>query len=132
MSSNQFQDVHQYDGKIEIPVFTNTYTTEEKLEQIKIFLPKLTRTKSMQMMQLIINALVQNTKENYDDINHIDASDVLAAILSKPYDNLLDIIEEQLEDIWELGRCPQGRTIRFIQMYRSIESIESIESTEST
>ena len=59
MLSDKFQDVHQYDGKIEIPVFTNTYTTEEKLEQIKIFLPKLTRTKSMQMMQLIINALTQ-------------------------------------------------------------------------
>ena len=125
MSHTQFQDVHQYDGKITIPYFSRTYSTNEKLEQIKIFLPKLTQTKSMQMMQLIIKALVENTQDNYDDINKVDASDILAAILSKPYDNLLDIIEEQLIDIWELGRCPQGRTIRFIQMYRSIETIEN-------
>jgi hypothetical protein len=125
MSHTQFQDVHQYDGKITIPDLPQTYSTEEKLEQIKILLPKLKRTKSMQMMQLIIKALVENTQDNYDDINKVDASDILAAILSKPYDNLLDIMEEQLEDIWELGRCPQGRTIRFIQMYRSIETIEN-------
>jgi hypothetical protein len=117
MSHTQFQDVHQYDGKITIPDLPEKYSTEEKLEQIKIFLPKL--------MHLIIKALVENTQDNYDDINKVDASDILAAILSKPYDNLIDIMEEQLEDIWELGRCPQGRTIRFIQMYRSIETIEN-------
>ena len=124
MSHTQFQDVHQYDGKITIPNFPHTFSVDEKLEQIKILLPKLTRTKSLQMMQLIIKALVENTHDNYDDINNVDASDILANILAKSYDNLIDIIEEQLEDIWELGRCPQGRTTRFIQMYRSLESID--------
>jgi len=121
MSSDNFQDVHQFDGKIEMPVFPNTHTVEQKLEQIKILLPKLTNTSAMLIMQLIIKALIDQTNDNYDDINNIDASDILANILDKPYDEMLDIIQEQLEDIWLLGQCPQGRTTRFMQIYNSLE-----------
>ena len=131
MSHTEFQDVHHYDEKILMPVFQKQFTKQEKLEQIKILLPKLTKTTSMQMMQLIIKSITDENLENYDAINRIDASDILAAILSKSYDNILDIFEEQLEDIWLLGRCPQGRTIRFIQLYKAVESVESVETVES-
>ena len=120
MLSDNFIDVHQFDGKIDIPVLT-TFTKDQKIDQIKTLLPKLTKTSALKIIQTITNTIIQDSNENFDDINNVDASDILANILAKSYDSLLDIIEEQLEDIWELGQCPQGRTIRFIQMYRSME-----------
>ena len=117
---DSYQDVHQYDNNIiipELPVLSPT----EKLASIKLLIPKLTDINALRIIHSITNSIINNLDENYDNINNVDASDILAAILKKPYDNIIDILQEQLADIWLLGQCPQGRTIRFIQIYRSLE-----------
>ena len=117
---DSYKDVHQYDNNIIIPELPLLSPTE-KLASIKLLIPKLTDINALRIIHSITNSIINNLDENYDNINNVDASDILAAILKKPYDNIIDILQEQLADIWLLGQCPQGRTIRFIQIYRSLE-----------
>lgn len=121
--SNSYQNVHQYDGSISMPCLPKL-SKDEKLLKINALLTKLTNKNAINMMNVIINSLTSDTPSvhsNYDEINHIDVTDIISAILNKQYDALLDVIEEQLVDMWTLGQCAQGRTIRFIQIYQSLE-----------
>ncbi len=113
--SDNFIDVHQYDGKLTIRLDQN-FSKEEKLKQIGTFVPKIKSSVAGSTIYLIGNALITDSKDNYDDKNNIDASDILANILSRDYDKILNLLEEQLIDIYNLGQCPQGRTTRLWQI----------------
>ena len=117
--TEEFKDVHQFDGTLSIPSL-EPFTKENKLEQIKILIPKLSRPFAIHMLQKIGQALIMNNGDNRDDTNNVDATDLLANILSKDYENALELLDEQLEDMYNLGQCPQGRTTRLLQILTSM------------
>ena len=75
----------------------------------------------MKYYDQIIKCYVDGNKSNYDPINKLDASNLLYIIclLSEDNDTALILLKEQLEDMIK-GFCPQGRTIRFIQIVSSL------------
>jgi len=119
--SNNYIDVHVYDGTLLIPPLIS-YTESEKCEQIQRLQIKLTNSNAIAMIKLIESCIINKTQENYDGANKVDASDLLANILSEKYDDIIDILEEQLEDVFLLGQCPQGRTTRLLQILCSIKN----------
>ena len=119
MNPQEFKDVHEFDGKLNIVLERNF----KKNEKITLFnsLIDIFRSKnpiSFLMLTKIRDDLINENNNNYDDTNNCDASDVLANIItSKNIDLFYDLFEEQLIDIYQLGACPQGRVGRLYQIY---------------
>lgn len=109
------KNVHEYDGKLLIPEL-NKFDDNYKITQIKELLPKLTKINAVKMLQKIGQAIIIKSDENIDQENNVDASDILANILSKNYINIINLLDEQLDDMFLLGQCPQGRTTRLLQI----------------
>ncbi len=66
----------------------------------------------------IINDYVENNNLNYDPINNFSSIDLLYnvyLIFTKDNNNITSLLIEQLKDM-QTGFCPQGRTIRLIQL----------------
>lgn len=119
MDSKKFIDVHSFDGKLKI-ILERKFTKEEKVKlinnSINVFRTK--NKKSFLMLVMIRDDLLNDNKKNYDETNDTDASDILANILTgKNIEELYDLIEEQLVDIYDLGQCAQGRVGRLYQIY---------------
>ena len=77
-------------------------------------------------IQLFIDGIKDNS--NYDDSNKINALDLLVDIIQIGHskkllnfdeynEGLLPLLVEQLFDFVNLGRCPQGRSTRLLQIY---------------
>jgi len=71
-----------------------------------------------------INLIYNNIGDNIDTINNLDARKLLFLII-KYYNSLSDetqkndlinILAEQMSDMYNNGQCSQGRTIRLIQI----------------
>ena len=119
MNTGTFTNVHQFDGKIDIKL-NKTFNNQEKLALITkiIYEFRNKNPNALKMLIIIKDTIIKNTKDNYDDTNNIDASDVLANILSgNNVTELYDLLEEQLVDMFTLGQCAQGRVGRLIQIY---------------
>ena len=111
-------NVHEFDTQLKyIP--KNIFANEQKKEMFEKFKSEMVDLNVEQNcisgLELIISGLDNNT--NYDDKNNCDASDILADILSKDYSELTLLICEQIGDMYFLGRCPQGRTTRLLQIW---------------
>lgn len=111
-------NVHEFDTQLKY-VPQNNFTKEEKKKMFEKFKSEMidlnVEQKCIYGLELIIFGLNNNT--NYDDKNNCDASDILADILSKDYSELTFLICEQIGDMYLLGRCPQGRTTRLLQIW---------------
>lgn len=111
-------NVHEFDSQL---IYTPQYkfTKEEKREMFQKFKSELldlnVKKKCILGLELIILGLDDNS--NYDDKNNCDASDILSDILNKDYSELIFLISEQIGDMYLLGRCPQGRTTRLLQIW---------------
>ena len=77
---------------------------------------------------------------NYDPINNLDSIKLLniVGIISQTNIEIIELLEEQLKDL-QTGFCPQGRTIRLIQIIQpyldcidinNIKEIENISKDE--
>lgn len=122
--SHQFQNVHIYDTQLR-NIFTpsHSYTIEHKEQMFDRLMSQLENPTSREMVQLIKNDMRKpNGGSNYDPANNIDSSELLADILTSNYTEVLSYLEEQLQDNNLLGRCPQGRSTRLIQIWRSLNS----------
>jgi hypothetical protein len=111
-------NVHEFDTQLKyIP--QNNFSVDQKrkmFEEFKSTMLDLNVEKNcISGLDLIIFGLDNNS--NYDDKNNCDASDILSDILSKNYTELIFLISEQLGDMYILGRCPQGRTTRLLQIW---------------
>ena len=123
MSSN-FQDVHIYDGKWDenIP----SYSEEYKKRILSIFRSVLiNQNMKCEGIDLLITDIGKDS--NYESCSKLYADDILVSILKKidtfdKYDKLkiFKLINEQLDDMYQLGRCPSGRVTRLIQIYKSL------------
>ena len=111
-------NVHKFDTLLKYNQ-QNTFTKEQKEEIFKKFKSDILDLNVNQNciygLELIISGLNNNT--NYDDKNNCDASDILADILTHDYIDLISLICEQLSDMYLLGKCPQGRTTRLLQIW---------------
>lgn len=68
----------------------------------------------------MIDDFVQNTNNNYDPVNNIDTIALLYIVYLIYIDNsnIIPLLVEQLKDM-KTGFCPQGRTIRLVQLIQS-------------
>jgi hypothetical protein len=69
-------------------------------------------------------SLIYNSQgDNYDSINNIDVTKLLKIIIKyfnqsseEKKSDLIDILAEQMADMYNTGQCSQGRSIRLIQI----------------
>ena len=122
MSSNNFRDVHTFDGTLgQHFTSTESFTPEQKVQLFSDFRDKLHSDTAKLMIQSIIVDL--DNQNNIDSTNGVDSSDILAEICKKVVTVDIDLvfIEEQIVDIALLGPCPEGKTTRFLQIWQAIK-----------
>ena len=121
VNPNTFENVHIFDGKLQNIFYPKKYYMIEEKEILFAKLAEtLTDVQAKNMLQIITNDLKHlNGGENYQPENKLDASDILAEILESEYD--LCLLQEQLADASQLGRCPAGRVTRLLQVWLTIE-----------
>ena len=122
MSCKQFIDVHLFDGQLKNKyVSIKNFSIEEKHNMFNILKNQLKCKSSIDMVEIIILDLKVPKGANYQIENDMDCSDILAdIIIYKDFKDILGVLEEQLEDIFNLGRCNSGRVTRFFQIWKSI------------
>jgi hypothetical protein len=109
-------DVHEFDGKL-VNKFTREYSLEQKTEILSSYNPS---DPIAQKTLLMIIADI-GKPNNYLEINGMDASDLLVAILELPQtEDLQQVLEEQLIDI-DAGKCNSGRCTRLYQVWSSFK-----------
>ena len=125
-----FKNVHEFDGTLRnLYAPSINFTIEQKISLFTEFMKRVSSTESQIMISIIIKDLRKSANSEYgnmDLLNGIDCTDVLADIchkLSVKKDIELGFIEEQIVDIANLGRCAQGRTTRFIQIWNAIKDL---------
>ena len=108
-------DVHSFDGRLRNIITPTKYSMVEKQTKYNILKEKLKNQNSIQMVNII-----ESGDGNYQYENSLDAGDLLVNILYKEYDEILPILEEQLSDMLNLGRCPSGRVTRLLSILVSL------------
>ncbi len=114
-SALPFIDVHSFDGRLRNIITPTKYSMVEKQTKYNILKEKLKNQNSIEMVNIIASG-----DGNYQYENSLDASDLLVNILYKEYDEILPILEEQLSDMLNLGRCPSGRVTRLLSILVSL------------
>ncbi len=112
-----FQDVHKFDYTYKEQEFELDMPDEEKIKWIHAIKSRMTNPIAQHCVDLILANINQDA--NLDRTNQKRAEDLLA-VISKHIEtdqNLLPLIEEQLQDMVQLGQCAQGRTTRLWQIY---------------
>ena len=136
MNSNNFKNVHIYDGKL-----TSLYTPQNngsksmtnsiKKDFLLNFIEDIFNSYKKNIskpINLFIKGLEDNNNSNFDKSNNIDSCDLLIDTLIvldkkellKPGEGLLEVLIEQLNDFVNLGQCPQGRSTRLLQIWQLI------------
>jgi hypothetical protein len=122
--STPFRNVHVYDGKLQGMYDEQMkYSDGQKVTIFRSFCMILSNPVAIKCVNMIEQDI--NGSQNYDNSNKIDASNLLASVLTmrSMTKDILNIIEEQLVDIYNLGRCPQGRVTRLMQMYSLLKDL---------
>lgn len=123
--SHQLINVHVFDTHLTDIYDSKQETSRDNTTKMELFSnvkKQLKRPKAKQMLDVIVNDMRHHsgntTTPNYDPSNKVNCTDILAAILSRD-DHLfvIPLLDEQLEDMYNLGQCPQGRSTRLIQLY---------------
>jgi hypothetical protein len=110
------RDVHVYDGKILIKFEPKTIYSKDNENQLFESLKKyLTNPRARAMVDLFINQDVMDVS------NNINPRALLFNILSYHLNtHIINLLNEQLEDAYLFGQCPQGRVHRMFQIYSII------------
>lgn len=105
-------NLHSYDNLVKYEYMTDLICNIEDITKLKNRLKK-----GNDVFELLCNSI--GTPSNYDKINNISVDHLLYEIakLSNTIDDLT-ILEEQLIDM-KTGSCPQGRSLRLIQILKS-------------
>lgn len=107
---NPVLNVHQFDSKLEVKYDIPVYPRQDK-QKLFTSLQTILCPEAKQMVELM------KLNRNIDPINQYDASDILFHLLIKGKgDDLYLNLNEQLTDMFRLGQCPQGRTIRLLSL----------------
>ncbi len=133
---NTFIDVHTFDGQ-----WSHNITTRfDKHEKViffnwliiyaKTLPPEILSSLDMHSSVMGLRLVIENTQSssNFDPINKVYADDILSEICDKlvasddqelRQDAVRGILE-QMSDMFKLGQCPQGRSSRLIQIYKTL------------
>lgn len=123
-----FQNVHSYDRKLEYRQEIPRY-------------PHDIKESLFQKVQSLLNPdaslMIQEIRQggNYDSINMYDASDILYHLLINSQGDTQDMyknLNEQLADMYKLGKCPQGRVIRLLSLVNAFCSSSSETQSQET
>ena len=118
-----FIDVHTFDytyaNNDHEPVLLSK---EEKVQWLHALRNVMTNPVAQQGVHMIIMNI--DHMANLDSTNQKTADDILVLlskyVLEKDRE-ILPLLEEQLQDMVELGQCAQGRTTRLWQLYKALE-----------
>lgn len=129
---SQFKDIHQFDRRWEdITIIPRRVIIQDKMRLYRWIYDEVIKFRD-QMGILGLQLIIKDTQKtpNYDPINNVFADDILAEIglktLNLSPDQQSDIfknINEQMNDMFQLGRCPQGRALRLFQIYKTIKDL---------
>lgn len=115
-TTSTFRDVHVYDYTYR-DLDYQPLVTENRREWIEKLIPKMKNPLAKQGIYLILANMDQ--LNNFDTTNRKRAEDLLAdiayIIITKDTD-MLDLLEEQMSDMYQLGQCAQGRVTRLWQL----------------
>lgn len=122
--------MHEFDGHLgeiegeisTIMMSTGKETMDRLLQEARMI---MTDRRALGMLD---NLLDPTESRNHDPINRMDVRPLLTAVLisidreKEIADRrlLFLLMEEQLADMASLGSCAQGRTVRLLQLYRSM------------
>lgn len=114
-----FRDVHEYDYSYRSIEYTpKIVDIEEKKRLIEQLLLKIKSPIAKQGIHLITSNIGNSI--NTDTTNLKNAEDILAdlshIILTTNNEDLLQLLEEQMIDMVQLGQCAQGRVTRLWQL----------------
>lgn len=111
-NTNQFRDVHVYDGKV------------ESINDVIKCSPEIRQAHMKNLQRLFNNNIskamldIMQRRDNYDPSNGVDSADLLVWICChKITPELFYLLEEQLGDNGALGNCLQGSSHRIRQIY---------------
>lgn len=119
LNSNNFINVHEFDSKL-INIFKplRIYSIDEKEKLFTNLYSQIENVNSKKTIEIIINDMYKTCGgDNFHPENNLDASDILADVLSRDYKDILSLIEEQLSDTIELGICNSGRATRMLNIW---------------
>jgi hypothetical protein len=119
LNSNNFTNVHEFDSKL-INIFKplKIYSNNEKEKLFQKLSSEIVNINSKKMIEIILNDIYKpKGGDNFHPENNVDASDILADILSRDYKDILPLIEEQLSDAIQLGICNSGRVTRMLNIW---------------
>ena len=115
------QNVHEFDGKLR-GLFTpvKKHSVEEKEDMFNKLATRLTPPAVHMLAVMIVDMKKPNGGANYHPASDADATDILADIVGdNKYDDILPTLDEQLEDIKNLGTCDSGRVTRMFQVWQA-------------
>jgi len=118
-----FRDVHTYDYSYKDVEYTPVVVeASEKLRWMNELEARMTRPDAKAGLNLIrANA---GNEHNVDTTNQKRAEDLLADlaknIIETNNTDLQALLEEQLQDMYQLGQCAQGRVTRLWQLIQTI------------
>jgi len=117
-----FIDVHRFDySYVDKTHEIVTETAEQRHDVIQTLMERMTNPIAKQGAHMILANIGHDA--NKDSTNQKTADDLLV-LLAKHVEKdttFLPMIEEQLQDMVQLGQCAQGRTTRLWQLYQALQ-----------
>jgi hypothetical protein len=106
-------DVHEFERSFEYKVNVPNFDDSMKIRVFTFIKNKLTKE-----AQWMIEEIISKSKgRNQDNTTGYMADDLFFyLLLNGEGEDLLKNIDEQMADAFRLGQCPQGRTIRILQL----------------
>ena len=120
--SYNFIDVHTFDTKWKVDIKTR-FPIEVKTKLFDWLNNRIPDGKPG------LNLIVVDTQKagNFDHVHNCWADDILSEIIYKilkfddqRQNDIINLLAEQLNDMFNTGQCPIGRTCRLYQLYLSI------------
>jgi len=134
----KFQDVHQFDGKLQTLKIKPHIPESDKRKMFEDLTTKISQNRNIPHPQSVhgLHVVISDmgSPRNYDPTNDMYADDILAEICSllqihfdpDIINNIIETIAIQIVDMLQLGQCAQGRVNRLLQIYRFVKEIRDI------
>jgi len=122
-TSSSFIDVHTFDYSYrDAHHEVVTATDDEKRQWITTIMSHMSNPMALQGARIIMANI--NHDGNRDHTNQKNAEDLLVLLARHCIEkdpSILPLLEEQLQDMVQLGQCAQGRTTRLWQLYVALQ-----------
>lgn len=115
-------NVHAFDGKLKgLFAPKKEHTVQEKEILFSKLITEVSPIAKRTVQTMISDMRAPQGGSNYHSANDIDASNILADILSRDYTDILSLLDEQLVDTQNLGMCDSGRVTRLLQIWLGMD-----------